>query len=306
MAEIKCYICWWDMYPKYTGKDWWYKTSDKEYIISRCDYCWLEKIDPTPSKKEQSSFYQKKYYSYTLKENTEKFGIKKNIMYRLFDYLMRLIGNTVFTLDYFKGQDNQSKLFLDIGCWDWITLKQMKLRGWTVSWFEFALDSEIKNDIYYWPSLIDIDFWDKKFDVIYIKHVFEHLDNPIGYLRKIHQISHLKTKIMFILPNVNCFSSKALWQYAPERDIPRHLYNYNNRNIMHLLSNQWFDICKFGYLKNYWFSVWLQRYLNDKLNISFRWVVRLFLVIPAILDMLLDFTQSSNQMGILVKKIKCL
>ena len=285
------------MLPKYTGKDRWYKTSDKQYVIVKCDNCWLEKIDPTPSREEQQSFYPTDYYSYAQAKGGSS---QKTLFSKIVEKILNKMRNKTFSLDYFYEGDHLGKSFLDIGCGSGITLQQMTSRGRDSYWFEFWSQQTLKNNIYYDSSLVHVDFKGRTFDVISLFHVFEHLDDPIGYLEKIRKISHKDTKIMIVLPSVNSVSSKIRGKYAAERDIPRHLYNYTPLAIHRLLEQQWFAIHKHQMMENYGVMSMKWRAKNA-LGIELGWWKIFFLWFALLFDMMLTLTKSTNQMGIICK-----
>lgn len=285
------------MEPKYKGKDQFYHTSTKEYTISKCVSCWLEKIDPTPSRQEQSSFYPQNYYSYQL---TKKNDNHKTIFHKIYDRILKKLENKTFTLSYFSLIKEENMSYLDIGCWDGMTLKLMKDSGWEVSWFEFSQDHKKIWDIYYWPSIVDVDFHNKKFDVIYMSHVFEHIDDPAGYLRKIKQISHKDSKIMIILPNTACLSSYLWWVYAAHRDIPRHLYNYNYHNFTTLVESFWFNIIKAWVLPNWWSTMSCSWMFADRRWIRISGWKNILFIVPVFFDIIMSTIKNSNQMWFVI------
>ena len=60
----------------------------------------------------------------------------------------------------------------------------------------------------YNQELTNIDFQDKKFDVITLWHVLEHTEKPMELLNKIYQILKKDGVLAFITPNTDSFGFK--------------------------------------------------------------------------------------------------
>ena len=187
------------------------------------------------------------------------------------------------------------KKILDIGCGDGATLQEMKDRWRKVAWFEFGSNKK-EHDISYAPSLPECDFEGQTFDVILLKHVFEHIDDPRGYLQTIKKLSHHKTRVMIILPSVGWWSSKLWWKYAAERDIPRHLYNYTPSTMSRLLEEEWFMINNHQMMENYGWWISMQRRAKNTLWGELSWWRKWFLGFAFMFDIITSLTQHTNQM----------
>lgn len=289
---IKCNICQWNMSHFLSWKDYRQKSNDKLYDVYKCNSCLLEKIEPTPSKVEQSSFYSKIYYSYNLTK-------KKSILQKIIDYIYNKFENIKYDYKFFES--NLGKNYLDIWCGDGVTLEHMNQKWRNSYWYEFSTDTKKENNIFYSDGLQNTNFW-IKFDLIYMRHAFEHVDEPNEYLKKINLLLNKNWRFILILPNTECLSSKLFWKYAPERDIPRHLYNYNKSNLLKLLKENWFDIIESTNLQNYWSVLWLQRMLEDKFWFTIKWLFRFLLIPTIIFDILMTITKNTNQIWFILKK----
>jgi SAM-dependent methyltransferase len=85
------------------------------------------------------------------------------------------------------------------------------------------------------------------FDIITMNHVLEHISNPNETIKKINHL--LKKEGIFIagVPNKN---SLAYWIFRKnwhQLDVPRHLFNYSDKNIRILLGKHGFKITKIRY-----------------------------------------------------------
>ena len=300
--EIKniCPICWCTKFHhKYFWNDYYYNTTNNQFEIIECNHCKLEQIYPIPTKYEQTKFYPKNYYSYNKK--SEKTNFNKIISY-IISFIFSPFTNKKIELPTFSGK---GKNFLDIWCWDGFNIDKVKQLGWNAKGFEISDKICFKDDIYYWPSIVDVNFGEK-FDYIRCHHVIEHVDNPVEFLNKI--LSILSTDWIFVLtlPNVKNLTSNIFWKYASDRDIPRHLFWYNFNNIEILLKK-----CGFHIVSKYkkaqvnssmsfsWMLIW-------KYNIDIRntVVMKIIWLLFLPIEFFLSCIGNTNQMCFILKKKK--
>lgn len=292
----KCFICWsnFEFYSKWG--DSWHKTTKKVFSLYKCNKCGLEKIEPTPDFQEQTTFYPDNYYSYNLKSN------KQNILYKINNFFDKAFW--IFEKDYFNIADYTNwnwKSFLEIWCWDGFLLKKMEWYWWQADGFEIG-SSEKKNNIYYSHAISEVK-WNKKYDLILLKHVFEHVDSPQEYLKTIGDLLTDEGICLFIQPNTNSLSSLVFWSSAAERDIPRHLYNYNYTNFEELLS-QYFVIDKKWYLRQWWLLHSLLALIRNKTgyDLSHSYAFKLCFYWFILIELFLTMLWYTNQMAFIVKK----
>lgn len=291
-----CIICNWKQKKFLNWTDFWLKTTSKNFEIIKCEDCWLEQIFPTPDNKEITSFYKKNYYSYQY-ERVNKIKI----------FLIKIISvvyKFLFTdknLNLSSYKDWKWKSFLEVWCWSWYFVNMMKSYWYNSEWFELW-DKWKKWDIFYWDSIVNINFW-RKYDLIYCSHVFEHISNPIEFLNKLKEILKDDWKCIFYLPNIDSLSSKIFKQYALERDIPRHLYNYNFDNFDKLVSKMWFKIIIKYKMKQMLFFESFVQVLEFKYNIIIPIFLKKIFKIPFYLfDVVLSVSKTTNQMWFLLTK----
>lgn len=297
---MSCIICNWTQKEYLTWTDHFGKTTKKLYTLIKCEKCGLEQISPTPSFDEIVWFYNANYYSY---QDSALSKIEK-IRDTIFNSLYTLLGVNKKDFDIHKYPIWAWKTFLDIWCAPWNIVREMAAKWYIAEWFEIWQENQKKWNIYYADSIVNVQF-DQKYDLIYMSHVFEHIDNPIEFLAKITEILKDDWSFLILLPNIHCISSKVFGKYALERDIPRHLFNYNLKNLTLLFENNWFIVKNKSLLKSYWLFDSYRNILDAKYNITI-WnsiiakIARMFTTL--VIENMLNLCKSTNQMWFLVSK----
>lgn len=289
MIEQKCFICWWTYAYYLTWKDFDKQATAKIFKVYKCVSCWVEKIFPEPTLDEIITFYSKDYYSFHIKEE-----YKNSFLYR---QLSKIYQGKHIIMKHFlmrwkmwiPYQKPEKWYFLDIGCWDGYMVDMMKSLGRESYGFEIG-DKKRAGNIIYENDLSDADFWEMKFDFIRVAHVLEHIANPIQFLQKIKSIVKKEWIIEFTLPNTKSFDAKIFGKYRSNRDIPRHLINYNIDNLSIFFRNQWYKIIKKRYLLWFWLSWSIRHLLKEKYPkrariLDNKWVVFLLLCCDFILSL---------------------
>lgn len=131
-------------------------------------------------------------------------------------------------LNYFKGIDLKGKKILEFGCGlgqniYYLSKKGADIKGFDVS--KFAIEFCRKKGIATTNNLKK----EKKFDVIFSRHVLEHIQNPFGTLRELREKLNENGKLILILPS----EKNEKVSFKPDKS--RHLYCWTFRTINNLL-----------------------------------------------------------------------
>ncbi len=287
MRQKKCLICNYDLEYYLDGYDLLYKTTKKVFKIYKCKNCSLEQIMPPPNNNEIISFYPDNYYSYNqingeknffqkLREKIIDISYNNNNSLKNMYYFLALFSKHL--LDGIPLKYIGNKKFLDVGCGDGYNLSLLYQYGWDVTGFELGISGKDGN-IYYGPSLEQIDFDNKKFDFIRVWHVLEHVPNPNPFVSKLATLLSENGHLIIGLPNTNSLYAKLFRQYWYNRDIPRHLINYNPSNLKILLENHGLKIVKIKYSSLGGLLGSIQHFLNQKFNLKINLIDNRFLLI---------------------------
>jgi 2-polyprenyl-3-methyl-5-hydroxy-6-metoxy-1,4-benzoquinol methylase len=259
------------------------------FSLSKCSVCGALFLNPQPSYKELEEHYSsEKYYSLKkiqTKEESKKTRLKlflynvyfnqekKNLFLRiLLPPIKFIVRGTII-----NGQKN----LLDIGCGSGQFLYEMKDKGMRVYGVEpgdFDREGNIKYNLNIKKrGLLKARYPKEYFDLITMNHVLEHLSEPKKEIHEVHRI--LKKHGTFILgiPNTNSLAFSIFKKNWYQLDIPRHLWNFSNKNLKLFLEKNGFNIKKIRYnSRPSQFSVSLEyklgiknRILEQLLNIIF-------------------------------------
>jgi len=188
--------------------------------------------------------------------------------------------------------------FLDVGCGDGYNLKLLERFGWDVVGFEIG-DKAKKGSIYYDNSLDIANFGGKKFDFIRVWHVLEHVSDPKKFIKKAVKLLDRNGQIVIGLPNTNSLYSKIFKRYWYGRDIPRHLYGYNLKNLKMLLESEGITTKETKYMGVGGLNGSIQHLIKNRFKIKLDLVNNVFLVSLLIpIDITLNFLKSGDAIAI--------
>lgn len=90
-------------------------------------------------------------------------------------------------------------------------------------------------------TVYNLPFRNSIFDVVYLRHVLEHLDNPLLALKEIKRVA--KNKVIIQVPNASFFRFKS--------SSDAHIFSWNQYTLKNLL-DRLFSIVKIATTKRYY------------------------------------------------------
>lgn len=140
-----------------------------------------------------------------------------------------------YGLNKVKLKKNQKKV-LDIGCGFGFFLDVAKKKGLDVYGSELnnQCDKILKEKKI--PNLNLNELKNKKFDLITLWTVFEHIINPNEFIKKIIKLLNKKGKILINVPNVNSLSARILHEKCSMFHGHQHLNFYSPDTLTKLLN----------------------------------------------------------------------
>ncbi len=213
---------------------------DKFDIFSclECGSVFLKKMDINEE-------YYKKYYESGYYENQKISRILDKAVGLLVNFSLKRKQKII--INNFRNKKRKISI-LDIGCGNGGFLSSLKNDKFDKSGVEINQEAakvcEKKGINVYNQNLIDIDFGDKKFNVITMWHVLEHITNPIDYFHKIRDILDDEGVVILQTPNSNSIGSICGGKNWFHLDSPRHLILYNKKSVDWLYRKTGFRIRK--------------------------------------------------------------
>ena len=135
-------------------------------------------------------------------------------------------------LNSFKSS---SKSVLDFGAGTGDFLKVCKNNNWEVLGIEPSLEARenaAKKGIYLKENLLDVG--NKKFDVITLWHVLEHVENLKNTIKFLKGLLLPGGRIVVAVPNYKSYDAEFYKEYWAAYDVPRHLWHFSQKAIRKL------------------------------------------------------------------------
>ncbi len=242
--EKKCNVCGTvDSSFFVSGKDRLHKTDEKIFTLEKCSSCGLVYMYPQPSVEELQKYYPDNYGPYHESSQVLKYGP-----------LSRLIKKIAVS---FKKKplspeempkDMSVKRLLDFGCGSGAYLERMRNLHpkWELVGFdnsEYACNqTKAKGFEVLSGDLITADIPPASFDIVYLSHVIEHLNDPKKTVEKIYTILKPGGEVIIVTPNVDSIAAKVFGTYWFGLDAPRHLFLFTPKILSRLLTDVGFKI----------------------------------------------------------------
>jgi SAM-dependent methyltransferase len=140
----------------------------------------------------------------------------------------------------------QAGSLLEIGCAQGHFLNYMNRLGWDVNGVEISEDAcRLISEKFSWP-VFNGDFLDfpstKKYDVICMYHVLEHVPEPLKVINKAKELLKPDGILVVEVPNIEGYDMKNPDRKKGTYDLPIHLTHYTPKLLSKLLKRSGFKI----------------------------------------------------------------
>lgn len=210
-----------------------FAVSKSHFMICKCSSCGLLFTNPRPSKEEILPFYEfSTYYSH---EDRNKSFIQ--FIYQRVRKISVSRKAKMFESIATKGR------ILDYGCGTGNFLEEILKRKWEITGIEpnnkarEIANGKTKNRVF--ESLNDISE-EKKFDVISLFHVLEHIHDLMPTLKKLLNLLKKTGTLIIAVPDHQSWDANHYSKYWAAWDVPRHLYHFDLNSIIALANK--FDL----------------------------------------------------------------
>ena len=222
----------------YRAGDSFYKVTDYEADMYRCDRCGSLFQWPIPERETIAGFYPSGYWQE---------GESQSVMARLQGLYIHKIMDWDLMSAVVRMKLSAGANILDIGCsrGDW--LARIRDYGYEVSGIEADPRAAAYAEKVHQISVTqtDVDEWrpqQERFDGILFFHLLEHLRKPAEFLSRCHTGLKPGGKILMRVPNVASLQAALTGKRWKGLEIPRHIMLFTPKALRELIEKAGFDI----------------------------------------------------------------
>jgi 2-polyprenyl-3-methyl-5-hydroxy-6-metoxy-1,4-benzoquinol methylase len=238
-----------------------YTVSGEEFGIRQCIRCNFKFTSPRPTEETIGRYYQSEAY-------ISHSGSSKGIVNKLYHAVRR---KTLADKVSLISQLHPKGSLLDIGCGTGGFLKACKEEGWHIKGIEVDKVARVKaaeNSGTEVQGDLMTAYKGRKFNVITLWHVLEHLHQLEASVLKIKQLLDKEGVLVIAVPNSNSYDAQRYQAYWAAYDVPRHLYHFSQETLTQLLSKHGLKVAGTRPMKfdAFYISMLSTKYKSGKTN----------------------------------------
>jgi 2-polyprenyl-3-methyl-5-hydroxy-6-metoxy-1,4-benzoquinol methylase len=245
-----------------------YTVSHETFGVMQCDSCGFRFTNPHPDEREMGKYYLAE--DYISHSDTSK-GIVNKLYQIVRNYT---IGKKVKLINKLaRSQKPEAGSLLDIGCGTAEFLHACKQNGWNVTGIEPSevarKNAQHKYGITPLPQEKLLALTGKKFDVISLWHVLEHIHQLDKTLEQINKLLRDEGVLIIAVPNCDSWDAKKYGTYWAAWDVPRHLYHFTKKDIETLFKRYGFKLTEILPMKfdSFYVSLLSEKYKSGRSNL---------------------------------------
>lgn len=237
-----------------------YSISQESFNIMICENCNFQFTNPRPNAKEIGRFYQSEEYI----SHSDKANSPVNFVYK---FARKYALSTKKNLINDVAKQTKGRI-LDYGCGTGHFLQTMDADGWKTYGIEpnekareiAKTKSKVKQ------TLEELDLKNKKFDVISLWHVLEHIHDLNETINVLKTVLKEKGKIVIAVPNIESYDQQVFQNEWAAYDVPRHLYHFSQETMKTLMLKHGLKVKKIYPMKldSYYVSLLSNKYKHNK------------------------------------------
>ncbi len=235
-----------------------YTVSGENYQIKKNSE--FDMLVTTPVPKNLSNYYKSEdYISHT--------DSRKSLFDKIYQFVKKISLNK--KLQLINSFYSPSKNILDIGAGTGDFLNFCQLNSWNV----FGVEPSEKARNIASKKGIELKeninlFQNKKFDVITLWHVLEHVENLSEYIHLLSNLLSDNGRLVIAVPNYKSYDAHYYKEFWAAFDVPRHLWHFSQSSIDKLFSLVDMSIEEIKPMKfdSYYVALLSEKYKNKKMN----------------------------------------
>ena len=237
--------------------------SSKDYTVSNEKYNLLYNkeydllvTDPVPE--NINKYYESEdYISHT--------DAKKSLIDKVYNFVKQYTLKKKLKL--INSFNTESKTILDIGAGTGDFLSVCKKDHWEIYGIEPSINAKklaYKKGIHLDSTITN---YDKKFDIITMWHVLEHVPNLLEYITTLQRLLKKNGVLIIAVPNYKSYDANYYKKYWAAFDVPRHLWHFSKNSISKLFSLVHMNVTAIIPMKfdSYYVSLLSEKYQNNSL-----------------------------------------
>jgi 2-polyprenyl-3-methyl-5-hydroxy-6-metoxy-1,4-benzoquinol methylase len=237
-----------------------HSVSQESFNIMICENCNFQFTNPRPSEEEIGKYYQSEEYI----SHSDKANSPINLIYKMArKYALASKKRLINSI----AKDKKGRI-LDYGCGTGYFLETMKEDGWKTYGLEPNEKAReiAKTKTKVKENLEQLNLKNKKFDIITLWHVLEHIHNINDTIKVLKTILKEKGKIVIAVPNIDSYENNVFENDWAAYDVPRHLYHFNQDTMNTLMLKHGLKIKKVYPMKldAYYISLLSNKYKYNK------------------------------------------
>lgn len=261
MTNNQCIACGHDLSDQgMPVKD--FYSSGEEFRIVTCPECGFSYTEPKPLRDDLPSYYSVEKY---ISHHSGSGGpfLKLYQMVQGFNLHLKRKG--------LAKRGKHGGRMLDIGCGNGAALQYFVEKGWTgigVEPASAARQAASLRGLQVYEEAFLQDPGDRKFDVVTMWHVLEHVYDVPERLDQVRSLLTSDGLLVVAVPNPLSFDARFYRNFWAAWDVPRHLYHFTPKSISLLAGEAGFELVSTGSM---WFDSFYVAITSEKYKKSGPW-----------------------------------
>ncbi len=236
--------------------------SGEEFRIKECISCGFKITENAEDEENIGKYYQSE--EYISHSNTTK-GFVNNVYHRVRNYMLTQKRKLVE-----QAAGMEAGHILDVGTGTGYFLNEMARNGWRVTGTEKNEDARVFAGNEFNLEIRDTEelfnFPDKKFDVITLWHVLEHIHRLEENLLAFNRLLKNEGKLIIAVPNHQSYDAKHYREFWAAFDVPRHIWHFAPKQMEMLGTKYGFQLTKIKTMPfdSFYVSMLSEKYKKSK------------------------------------------